>query len=841
MSASDFFPQRPKGDPKIYAYWERATGPGLLKVGFTTRATAAERVSEQHGVKGPDGQSWKIVVEETASRNDGSFFMDHDVHRALAAAGLERREGEWFVCTADDVKAAIVAVRERRENAERRTETFAMRPEQRKAVEETSAYLRRFVKENPGRTPHYLWNCKMRFGKTFATYRLAKEMGWKRVLVLTFKPAVEDAWRDDLMRHVDFEGWRFISKADGQEPAPDGKFVCFGSFQDYLGVDPKTKGIKTRQEWVHTMNWDCVVLDEYHYGAWRKRAKSLFDDEAGEEEPPEEPGEDDKPVEMESLMPITSRAYLYLSGTPFRALMSGDFIEDQIYSWTYSDEQREKERWDDKKGPNPYAALPRMVLMTYQLPDSIQTIARGGEFDEFDLNTFFKAEGRGKDAHFLHETEVQSWLDLLRGSFRETDNLTLKQGAQNRPPWPYHDARLLGVLTHTLWYLPDVASCFAMGNLLRRRNNAFYRDYKVIVAAGAEAGIGLDALAPVRKAMGTDPLQTKTITLSCNKLTTGVTVRPWTGILMLRNLNSPESYFQAAFRVQSPWTMPNPDGQNPNGELIIKRECYVFDFAPTRALRQIADYSRQLDTSGRSPEKKVEEFIRFLPVLAYDGSVMRQIDAMGVLDMAISGTTATLLARKWESALLVNVDNETLRRLLANAQAIAALEKIEGFRALNQTLETIINKSEAVKKMKRDANGVLTPRQQKALTEEEKEYKTKRKEIQEKLMKFAARIPVFMYLTDYREETLKDVITKIEPNLFKRVTGLDVADFDLLVSLNVFDSALMNDAVFKFKQYEDSSLSYTGIDTHHADTKVGGYDTVINKDDLVFVSESSDG
>jgi hypothetical protein len=348
-----------------------------------------------------------------------------------------------------------------------------------------------------------------------------------------------------------------------------------------------------------------------------------------------------------------------------------------------------------------------------------------------------------------------------------------------------------------------------------------------VVAAGNAAGIGAAALPPVKKAMD-DPLTTKTITLSCGKLTTGVTVKPWTGILMLRNSSSPETYFQAAFRVQSPWTVRNPDGASPNEEQIIKEECYVFDFAPDRALRQIADYSCRLDISEANPEKKVEEFISFLPVLAYDGSSMKQIDAAGILDMAMSGTTATLLARRWESALLVNVDNGTLQRLMNNKEALAALMGIEGFRNLNQEIETIINKSEAVKKAKKEANDKeLSPKQKQALTDEEKEYKGLRKQIQEKLVKFATRIPVFMYLTDYRERSLKDVITQLEPGLFKKVSGLGVKDFEMLVSLGVFNSALMNDAVFKFKRYEDASLVYVGINRHDGE-EVGLYDTVLS-------------
>ena len=359
-----------------------------------------------------------------------------------------------------------------------------------------------------------------------------------------------------------------------------------------------------------------------------------------------------------------------------------------------------------------------------------------------------------------------------------------------------------------------------MRNLLAQKHNRFYHDYKVIVAAGSTAGIGAAALPPVQEAMD-DPMTTKTITLSCGKLTTGVTVKPWTGILMLRNCSSPETYFQAAFRVQSPWTVVNPDGATPSEEQIIKEECYVFDFAPDRALRQIADYSCRLNMNEVSPEKKVQEFISFLPVLAYDGSSMKQIDAAGILDMAMSGTTATLLARRWESALLVNVDNGTLRRLMDNKKAMEALMSIEGFRHLNQEIETIINKSDAVKKARKEANDdELSAKEKKELTKEEKEYKNLRKQIQEKLIKFATRIPIFMYLTDYRERTLKDVITQLKPGLFKKVTGLTMKDFELLVSQGIFNSALMNDAVYKFKRYEDSSLSYTGSTNTRARTSV---------------------
>lgn len=853
---TEFFLQRPDVKPTIYVYKlpDVTTHQGYLKIGYTDREDYEERINEQLHTSGVRHET---VFATSAMRSDGTCFMDHDIHAVLERKGFKKLyqgedKNEWFKCSIEDVKAAVLEVRDGIKTSSARTATFKMRPEQVRAVNQTQAYFENAKKEEPKQSPKFLWNCKMRFGKTFASYELSKKMGLKRILVLTFKPAVESAWKEDLLTHIDFDGWQFVSDKDAKDDnkSLDKEFeacdknkpiVVFGSFQNLLGTND-AGGIKAKNEFIHTENWDMVIFDEYHFGAWRENAKKLFEN-------PDEEEDADFDIEKyqkdeagnaynETFLPITTNYYLFLSGTPFRAINSGEFIEEQIFNWTYSDEQRAKEEWIGKD--NPYLSLPRMILMTYQIPDSIKQVAMDGEFNEFDLNVFFSAEGKGENAKFKYENEVQKWLDLIRGQYLSASIDDLKLGQDKRPPMPFSDTRLLNVLSHTLWFLPNVASCEAMYNLLQQKQNAFYHDYKINLCAGAKAGIGLDALTPVINSMEVGdktPLETKTITLSCGKLTTGVTIRPWTGIFMLRNLKSPETYFQSAFRVQSPWVTKKPDGT----EEIIKQECFVFDFALDRALRQISDYSCRLNVDESDPEKKVAEFISFLPVLAYDGSTMKQINAQDVLDIALAGTSATLLARRWESALLVNVDNDTLSKLLNNEDALNALMNIEGFRALNQDIETIINKSEHVKKAKKDGTDELTKKEKKELTEEEKEYKSKRKEIQEKLIKFATRIPVFMYLTDYREKCLKEVITQLEPGLFKKVTGLDVKDFELLCSIGVFNASLMNDAIFKFKRYEDSSLSYTGIEKH-ANEDVGGWDTVIRREEyqkLFFNQQSS--
>ena len=840
----ELLPEKPEARLRIYAWStsEIKKYEGCLKVGHTTQDVNSRIVQSQ----GQARYKYTLEVDEWAEREDGTIFRDSAVRERLKQKGFENVELEWMRCTPKDVLAAIKELQTGAARAGTHTEDFKLRSEQVAAVKKTYEYYNSIWSDDKKAVPRFLWNAKMRFGKTFASYHLAKKLEAKKILVVTFKPAVEDAWQVDLESHVDFAGWQYFSKNTGEDPTTAKKsapLVYFGSFQDLLGRDRATGTIKAKNEWLHTTNWDLVIFDEYHFGAWRDSAKELFEGEDVNEAKKEVANEfgdelnvfDEALVELsgseDNFLPISTRAYLYLSGTPFKALATGEFIEEQIFNWTYTDEQRAKQAFA-KKNPekwNPYAALPEMRLLTYQMPDEIVAIAQQGEFDEFDLNAFFDATGTGRSAAFKYKDDVQKWLDIIRGAYMPSQVDAMKMG--RRPPFPYSDTRLLPYMQHSFWFMPNVASCHAMANLLAEKQNVYWHDYKVLTVAGTGAGIGLEALPPVRKAIGSG-FESKTITLSCGKLTTGVTVPQWSSMLMLRNLNSPETYFQAAFRVQSPWSIKNPNGDNPHEESVLKPACFVFDFAPTRALRQIAEYGAGLSPETSNPEVAVEELVKFLPVLAYDGSNMTQIDAGGILDIAMAGTSATLLARKWQSAILVNVDNDTLRKIMESEAAMNAVMNIEGFRSLGAGIfETVVNKSESVRDTKKEKGEKLTEKQKRVLTEEEKEYKTKRKQIQEKLIKFATRIPAFMYLTDFRENTLQDVITKLEPDLFKSVTGLTVKDFNLLVSLGVFNATHMNQAVFAFRRYEDSSLSYTGIDSHPKLRRYGLYDTVVAIDE----------
>jgi hypothetical protein len=814
--------------PKIYAYtieqykttaWVGGrTGSGLIKIGETQRSVH-KRIREQlAAIKMPVETHADILVVEPALTDDERVFSDKDVHKALKKAGYHNIAGEWFECTKDEVRAAIKAVRQGEDlPSTKPVADFPMRPEQKHAVEQTAAYFRAQPKGKAkgDKAPDYLWNAKMRFGKTFTTYQLAKEMGWKRILVLTYKPAVEMAWREDL-RHKDFAGWRFHGKIDETPDINDpSELVWFASFQDVLGKDEDGKTKKKNLD-LFRVEWDAVVVDEYHFGAWRDAARSIY---VGEEDTVTgEKTEGDKSEQdavtpdleegfvagIETALGSTLKVdhYLYLSGTPFRALTEGEFLEDQVYNWTYSDEQRAKRAWKEAK--NPYASLPQMHLLAYEMPDKLREAALNN-LSEFSLTEFFRTT---KDATptFIHEQEVQQWLDLLRG--QDLSDLWAAVSTSNRPPMPFSDVNLLTALQHTVWYLPGIDACLAMRDLLGKSHNKFFRDYTIVVAAGKDAGMGQDALGPVVDAITNVPQASKTITLSCGKLMTGVTVPAWAGIFMLRELKSPETYFQAAFRVQSPWSYKKVNTEEGGeDEIVVKEHCYVLDFSPNRALRLIVEYATKLrptTAAETNEEAALDEFMEFLPVLAFDGSTMSKVSAGDVIDYLTKGISSSMLARRWNSTELVVLDLKAMEAVLADEKLVESLEKIEMFRNISDDLTALISTNNELKP-KKLANKKLTKDEKK----QEDEAKKKRQGIKEKLRAFLTRIPAFMYLTDHREKAVVDIIRQQEPKLFEQVTTLSLQDFERLVNAGVFNESKMNDAVWKFRQFEEPSLSYT--------------------------------
>ena len=780
--------------PKIYAYtygeyhnkpWEhRSGGRGWIKVGYTTKEDVWERIKEQTGASVPDDII--LLLEEKAITDQGESFTDTKVHRKLIANGAHRVHNEWFEADIDEVKIAIAQIVQGRNVTA--PESFDMRPEQQEAVDITAAYFRK-QKEDQAR--HFLWNAKMRFGKTFTAYQLALEMGWTKLLILTYKPAVEDSWKSDLERHQDFQGWQFIGKGQSFDEIDEASpYVWMVSFQDIMQHDA-AGDIKDRLELVYVNEWDCIIIDEYHFGAWRTGAKELYDSDYSE---------DGDLVEDydSSISPTTSdttfetlrgKHRLYLSGTPFRALVEGEFGEDQIFNWTYADEQRAKIDWTGAK--NPYSSMPQLQLFTYKISDALRTLAEAGFDDEFDLTTFFKAEIRNRIPCFCKQKDIQKWIDWLHKPVNPRE--------PSRHPGPFANPKLRGSLNHTVWHLPDVNSCRAMKKLLDSPENPFFHDFKVICAAGARAGVGIKALDPVRDAIG-DGSKTKTITLTCGKLLTGVTVPQWGAIFMLRETRSAETYFQAAFRVQSPWIRDQANA--PNDQEIVKHEAYIFDFSQNRALEMIYGFcAKQVNAKELQDVKsELREFLNFLPILAYNDGKLEKLDETALMDIASSGIGSAMLAKRWQSSQLINLDVASLQKILNNEELLRSLENMEAFRSLRKFISEIINAEDSIKKAKRTGGSGSE------ISDEKRKMNKHRKEITEALLKFLTRVPVFMYLTDYREESLIDVIRNIEPELFTKVTGLKIIDFDQLCQIGVFNAQALNQSIYMFKRQEAASF-----------------------------------
>ncbi len=857
---------------RIYVYaapgydteWTRTVGStsvdghGRYKVGYTGRPDPRVRIKEQTGTVYPGGEGIVVHIDEPAVREDGTAFTDHDVHKVLDAAGIGRTS-EVVEASLDEIRAAIAAVRGWWPYDPSRTQAFGMRPEQKVAVEQTAAYFR----DHAGDThpPRFLWNAKMRFGKTFTTYQLAREMGWKRVLVLTYKPAVRNSWRDDLTSHVDFREWIFADRDNPCDPDTEAPVVWFASFQDLLGSDVEGD-VKAHNVDIHLIDWDCIVVDEYHFGAWQGAAKEVCSDAAApaahparqaEREAEAEAIQADEVVEMAQAgtprliaatpetvgtkrdldaadLRLSGDNYLYLSGTPFRALTEGEFTEDAIYNWTYPDEQGAKAAWDTDptRDParNPYRELPQMQMFTYALSEMADTELEQHPDGLFDLSGFFEARREGAEYHFTDPKRVTDFLNMLRGKL--TQSAKDKLLSNFSPPFPYSDDRFTKAVQHSVWFLPTVASAHAMKAALA--SHPYFKDFLVHVAAGSGAKMGAAAKEPVDRMLAKAARTgQQTITLTVGKLMTGVTVPQWGAILVLRSLKSPESYFQAAFRVQSPWVTRNDDGT----VSVNKDTCYVFDFDPNRALSLVYQYGTKLasGTVKTAPADVINELIEFLPIFAFDGGQMKPVDVNTVMDWGTAGAGAVMLARRWGSERLIDLSEAVLSKLLGDDDLVERLQQMEDFRNLREDANKIIANSKKIRhgKTKKDTNPTdpEDPDVKAARKARREQVKTLRK----KLLKFVQAVPVFMYLTDYREEALVDVIESIDTQLFERVTGLTLEDFHKLAAVGVFQPDHMNEAIWQFRLFERASLTYLGPDvgTPEGD-EVGLWNKVVQLD-----------
>lgn len=630
-------------DLKIYAYAlpEVPNHNGYIKVGDTTRDTE-QRIKEQVGTAGlnPD-----ILFTKKAQKSDGSWFHDKQLHRYFELNGIERKDfngiaDEWFYFNGTPERAEELTDKFIRNDYEEVQANggidYVLRKEQQRAIEDTLTYIK-----NGEQPPEFLWNAKPRFGKTLTTYDLCRQLYAQKVLIVTNRPAIANSWLDDFEKFVAWQekSMKFVSETDSLKgkaltrkefldfafsSEKDTSQITFISLQDLKG-SKFAGGTYEKLDWVGELEWDILVIDEAHEGVDTAKTDRAFDK-------------------------IKRKFTLHLSGTPFKQLANDKFNENQIYNWSYIDEQQAKEKWDYATGSNPYENLPTLNLFTYQMSKMIEEkLTQGLKLDDnnnvdyaFDLNEFFSTDDKGK---FKYEDSVIKFLDnLSAGKF------------------PFSEGKHRSELNHTFWLLPRVASAKALEALLK--NHPVFKDYRTVLAAGdgvsntTDETIKLEAqdtkmseksLDRVRKAIKENE---KTITLSVGQLTTGVTIPEWTAVLMLNNIKSPSLYFQAAFRAQNPYEYKGEDGK-----LYRKENAYIFDFAPERTLSLFDEFANNL-TIGRTRttderKTKIKKLLNFFPVIGEDEEgEMHELDAEEVLTIPTHIRAIEVVKRGFMSNLL---------------------------------------------------------------------------------------------------------------------------------------------------------------------------------------------
>ena len=604
--------------PQIYAYTtpEIARHNGWTKIGYTEQ-DVRERIKQQTHTA--DVQ-WHLEWSGNATwEHRAGTFHDTDFHAYLEKQGVEREpKKEWFKISGEESHQQFYRFRDSDGVLDAPgAASYTLRAEQQRAVEQTGAFARAHWDEGGAHGGEFLWNAKPRFGKTLTAYDLCRSIGAQKVLIVTNRPAIANSWYDDYVKFVGVEGgYRFISGVDAlagkpyclsreeylrairNDPEGPKGFIEFVSLQDLKG-SIRFGGVYQKLDEVADLTWDVLIIDEAHEGVDTFKTDVAFDH-------------------------IKRRFTLHLSGTPFKAIANEKFADDAIYNWTYADEQRAKRDWPaDSEQPNPYANLPKLNLLTYQMSDIVEQEARGGmEIDgeqtefAFDLNEFFSTKQNGS---FVHDADVDKFLDALT----------------TQEKFPFSTPELRDELRHTFWMLNRVDSARALAKKLQ--THPVFGDYEVVLAAG-DGKIDADdenekSLDKVRRAIKDHD---KTITLSVGQLTTGVTVPEWTAVLMLSNMASPALYMQAAFRSQNPCLF-----ELGGGNYARKENAYVFDFDPARTLTIFEQFANDLygetargggDVETR--ERHIHQLLNFFPVYGEDDEgQMVELDAEQVLSV----------------------------------------------------------------------------------------------------------------------------------------------------------------------------------------------------------------
>lgn len=624
-------------EPKIYAYTtpQVTTNDGWIKIGYTERDVETRIREQTHTAAIQTKILWNHLAEYVDGPEKGLNFKDHDFHGFLKFHDIERRpKTEWFYFNGTPEKSEGLFNRFIHHDVSGyqpgKSNEYTLRQEQDEAVTKTFAYF------NSHENSEFLWNAKPRFGKTLSAYDLVKRLGVTNVLVLTNRPAVANSWYDDFDQFIAGNTeYKFVSSTDSLKDRPsmsreqfieylsehdEAKQIAFISLQDLKGSE-FFGGEYNKLKWVADLHWDLVIIDEAHEAV--DTSKTDF-----------------------ALNKIHRKWTLYLSGTPFKAIARGQFSDEQIYNWSYADEQQAKKNWDSTcESENPYEVLPQLNMFTYQMSKMVLDVINDGvtvdgeNYDyAFDLNEFFATNESGE---FIHKEAVVVWLDTLT----------------HNEKYPFSTKDLRDELKHTFWILDRVNSAKALKKLLE--NHPTFENYGIVLAAGSgnayeskDEGIeNIRSLAAVRKAIKEHD---KTITLSVGQLTTGVTVPEWTGVIMLCNMKSPAQYMQAAFRAQNPYSWTE------KGKHYRKERAYVFDFAPERTLIIYDKFANDLSMAtanghGTTDERKenIGELLNFFPVIAEDSSGrMVEIDASQVMTIPKQIKAQEVVKRGFMSNLL---------------------------------------------------------------------------------------------------------------------------------------------------------------------------------------------
>ena len=691
-----------------------------------------------------------LYTEATIYLHKSNFcsFNDKEVHKVLLRSGIKRKEfdkahhaNEWFCCDLETVKRAIAAVKQGRtslltEDIEKVREPIVFRPEQAAAIAQTK---KQFKKGN-----QMLWNAKMRFGKTLSALQVVKEMNYRRTLILTHRPVVDEGWFEDFGKiFYDRKDFEYGSKHKGSTlptleqhthktftinaKSEQGKYVYFASMQDLRGSE-LVGGKFNKNDLLFSTHWDMLIVDEAHEGTKTNLGQAVL---------------------KELIKPTTK--VLRLSGTPFNLL--DDFKDEEIYTWDYVMEQRAKAEWDflHQGDPNPYEGLPKLNIYTYDLGRLLHDYA--DEDIAFNFHEFFRVNN---DGSFVHLSDVKRFLDLLCQNDKES-------------LYPYSNKKFQDIFRHTLWMVPGVKAARALAELIR--NHPVLGMFEVVNVAGDgdEEENSKDALKDVMDAIGEDSNETRTITLSCGRLTTGVSIKPWTGVFMLSGSYKTQAstYMQTIFRVQTPYTHKGK----------MKTQCYVFDFAPDRTLQVLAETAKVSAKAGKQTtedRKIMGDFLNFCPVIAIEGSKMTTYDVGRMMKQLKKVYVERVVQNGFEDNHLYN--DELLKLTDVELQEFDGLKKIIGkTKAMAKSKDIDINnqglteeqyeESEKLEKKKRSKEGLTE--EEKARLAELKKKKENRESAVSILRGISIRMPLMIYGAKIENEdqeiTINNFASLIDP------------------------------------------------------------------------------